>query len=138
MSGIFDEAFARARRRVGADNRPRSSLCIGMMLCASPLRRGFSTLLRWVLRDALQLVARAARELRSTIVVTTIRFCYDATIAVALTSVFALAVALIAAVIGGGDAPNVSVAIIAFALTGTIVLFRWRRGWLRSAARPAG
>jgi hypothetical protein len=65
-------------------------------------------------------------------VVTTIRFYYDATIAVALTSVFALVVALIAAVIVGGNAPNFSVAIIAFALTGAILLFRWRRGWLRS------
>lgn len=69
---------------------------------------------------------------------TTIRFYYDATIAVVLTSVFGLAVALVAAVIVGGNAPNVSVAIIAFALTGAILLFRWRRGWLRSAARPAG
>ena len=109
-----------------------------MMLCARPLRKGFPTLLRWVLRDALQLVARAARELRSTVVATTIQFYYDATIAVALTSAFALAVALIAAVIVGGDAPNVSVAIIAFALTGAIVLFLWRRGSLRSATRPAG
>ena len=45
---------------------------------------------------------------------TTIRFYYDATIAVALTSVFALVVALIAAVIVGGNAPSFSVAIIAF------------------------
>jgi hypothetical protein len=86
---------------------------------------------------ALQLVARAARGLRRAVVATTIRFYDDVTIAVALTSVFALAVALIAAVIVGGNAPNVSVAIIAFALTGAIVLFRWQRGWLRSAARPA-
>jgi hypothetical protein len=86
----------------------------------------------------LQLVARAARELRRAVVATTIRFYYDATIAVALTSVFALAVVLIAAVIVGGNAPSFSVAIIAFALTGAIVLFRWRRGWLRSSARPAG
>jgi hypothetical protein len=86
----------------------------------------------------LQLVARAARELKSTVVTTAIRFYYDATIAVALTSVFALAVALIAAVIVGGNAPNVSIAIIAFALTGAILLFRWRRGWLRSAAHPGG
>ena len=48
----------------------------------------------------------------------TIRFYYGATIAVARTSVFALAVALIAAVIVGGNAPNVSLAIIAFALAG--------------------
>jgi hypothetical protein len=81
-----------------------------------------------VLRDALQLVARAARELRRAVVATTIRFYYDATIAVGLTSVFALAVALIAAVIVGGNAPNFSVAIIAFALTGAFLLFRWRRG----------
>ena len=54
---------------------------------------------------------------------TTIRFCYDATIAVALASIFALAVALVAAVIVGGNAPNVSVAIIAFALTGAIPAF---------------
>jgi len=40
-----------------------------------------------------------------------------------LTSIFALAVALIAAVIVGGNAPNVSVAIIAFALTGATCFF---------------
>jgi len=66
-------------------------------------------------------------------VATTIRFYYDATIAVALTIGFALVVALIAAVIVGGNAPNLSVAIVVFALTGAIILFRWRRGWLRSA-----
>ena len=63
---------------------------------------------------------------------TTIRFYYDATIAVALTTVFALVVAFIAAVIVGGDVPNFSVAIIAFAFTGVVLLFRWRRGGLRS------
>lgn len=131
MSGIFDEAFARARRRVGGDNRPRSSPCIDIML-------GFPTLLRWVLRDALQRVARAARALRRAVVAPTSRFYYDATIATALTSVFALAVALIAAVIVGGNVPNLSVATVVFALTGAILLFRWRRGWLRSVARPAG
>jgi hypothetical protein len=71
-------------------------------------------------------------------VATTIRFCYDATIAVALTAVFALVVALIAAVIVGGNAPSISVATIVFALTGAILLLRWWRSWHRSASRPAG
>ena len=69
---------------------------------------------------------------------TTIRLYYDAMIAVALTTVFALVVALIAAVIVGGEAPNASVAIVVFVFTGAILLFRWRRGWRRSAAHPAG
>lgn len=53
------------------------------------------------------------------------RFYYDATTAIALATVFALAVAIIAAVIVGGDAPRLSVAIIVFALTGGILLCRW-------------
>jgi hypothetical protein len=65
----------------------------------------------------------------------TVRFYYDVTIAVALTTVFALVVALIAAVIVGGIAPNISVAIIVFALTGAMLLFRWRRDWHRLVSR---
>ena len=56
------------------------------------------------------------------------RFCYDATIAIAPAIVFALVVALIAAVIVGGNAPNLSVAIAVFALTSAIQLSHWRRG----------
>jgi membrane protein implicated in regulation of membrane protease activity len=70
-------------------------------------------------------------------VATTIRFCYDATIAVALATVFALVVSLIAAVIVGGNAPNASVAFVVFMLTGAMLLFRWWRGGHRSASRPA-
>ena len=64
---------------------------------------------------------------------TTIRLYYDAAVAVALTTVFAIVVALIAAVIVGGNAPNVSVAVIVFALTGPILLLRLRRSWRKSA-----
>jgi hypothetical protein len=69
-------------------------------------------------------------------VATTIRFYYDATIAVGFTTVFALVVALIAAVIVGGNGPNASVGVVVFVLTGAILLFRWRRGGLRSGSRP--
>jgi hypothetical protein len=62
---------------------------------------------------------------------------YDATIAVALTCVYALVVSLIAAVIVGGNAPSMSVAIIVFALTGAMLLLRWWRDGHRSASRPA-
>ena len=53
---------------------------------------------------------------------------YDATVAVALSTAFALVVALIAAVIVGGSAPDLSVAIVAFVLVGAIQLLRldWR------------
>jgi archaellum biogenesis protein FlaJ (TadC family) len=70
-------------------------------------------------------------------VTATIRFYYDATIAVALSIVFALVVALIVAVIAGGNAPSSSVAITVFVLAGAMLLFRVRRGWHRSASRPA-
>jgi len=66
-------------------------------------------------------------------VATTIRSYYDATIAIALTCVFALVVSLIAAVIVGGNAPSMSVAIIVFALTGAMLLLRWWRDGHRSA-----
>jgi membrane protein implicated in regulation of membrane protease activity len=89
-----------------------------------------------VAREELR-AARAARELRRALVATTIRFYYDATIAIALTCVFALVVSLIAAVIVGGSAPSTSVAIIVFALTGAMLLLRWWRGDHRSASRPA-
>jgi hypothetical protein len=89
--------------------------------------KGFPTFLRRAERDALQRAGRAARKLRRAFVATTIRFYYDAMIAVALTIVFALVVALIAAVIVGGNAPSISVAIIVFALTGAMLLFRWWR-----------
>jgi hypothetical protein len=69
-------------------------------------------------------------------VATTIRFYYDATIAVALATVFALVVSLIAAVIVGGNGPNASVAFVVFMLTGAILLFRWWRGWQGSGSRP--
>ena len=71
----------------------------------------FLTLLYRVAREE-QRAARAARELRRALVATTIRSYYDATIAIALTCVFALVVSLIAAVIVGGNAPSMSVAII--------------------------
>jgi hypothetical protein len=87
-------------------------------------------------RDALQRAAGSARELRRAFVATTVRFYYDTTIAVALTTVFALVVALIAAVIVGGNGPNAAIAIVVFVLTGAILLFLWRRGWLRSGSRP--
>jgi hypothetical protein len=69
-------------------------------------------------------------------VATTIRFYYDATIAVALATVFALVVSLIAAVIVGGNGPNASVAFVVFMLTGAILLLRWWRGWQGSGSRP--
>ena len=62
-----------------------------------------------------------------------IRFSYNAVVAATLTTVFALVVALIAAVIVGSNAPNLSVAVIVFLLVGAIQVFRWRRGWHRSA-----
>lgn len=67
--------------------------------------------------------------------VTAIRPYYDAAVAVALTTVFAIVVALIAAVIFGRNAPNVTVAAIAFVLTSAILLFRLRRNWPKSAMR---
>jgi hypothetical protein len=69
-------------------------------------------------------------------VATTFRFYYDATIAVGLATAFALVVALIAAVIVGGSAPNASVAVVVFVLTGALLLARWRRGWLAPTSRP--
>ena len=64
--------------------------------------------------------------------VSTIRLWYDAAVAVALTTVFAIVIALIAAVIVGSNTPNVLVAVIVFALTGPILLFRLRRSWHKS------
>lgn len=72
------------------------------------------------------------RELRRTIVANTVRLVYDAAVAMALTIVVALVVSLVAAVIVGANAPNVFVALAAFAFTGAILVFRWRGGWLRS------
>ena len=68
--------------------------------------------------------------------VTTIRLYYDAAVAVALTTVFAIVIALIAAVIVGSNTPNVLVAVIVFVLTGPILLFRLRRSWHKSAMHP--
>jgi membrane protein implicated in regulation of membrane protease activity len=62
------------------------------------------------------------------------RSSYDAMVAAALTTVFALVVALIAAVIVGSNAPNLSVAIVVFLLVAAIQVFRWQRGWHRSAS----
>ena len=67
---------------------------------------------------------------------TTIRLYYDATVAVALTAVFAIVIALIAAVIVGSNTPNVSVAVIVFVLTCPILLFRLRRGWPNISDEP--
>ena len=66
----------------------------------------------------------------------TIRLYYDAAVAVALTAVFAIVVALIAAVFVGSSTPNVSIAVIVFVLTCPILLFRLRRGWPKSAMQP--
>ena len=68
--------------------------------------------------------------------VSTIRLWYDAAVAVALTTVFALVIALIAAVIVGSNTPNFSVAVTVFVLTCPILLFRLRRGWPKSAMQP--
>jgi len=62
------------------------------------------------------------------------RSSYDAMVAAALTTAFALVVALIAAVIVGSNAPNLSVAIVVFLLVAAMQVFRWRRGWHRSAS----
>jgi membrane protein implicated in regulation of membrane protease activity len=64
---------------------------------------------------------------------TKIRFSYDAMVAGALTTIFALVVALIAAVIVGSNAPNLPVAIVVFVLAAVIQVFRWRRGLHRLA-----
>jgi len=69
-------------------------------------------------------------------VTTIIRFYYDATTAVALSLVFAVVVGLIAAVIVGGSAPSLSLAIIAFALLAAILLLHWQRGWPASTSGP--
>jgi len=69
-------------------------------------------------------------------VLTTIRLYYDAAVAVALTAVFAIVIALIAAVIVGSNSPNVSVAVTVFVLACPILLFRLRRGWPKSAMQP--
>jgi membrane protein implicated in regulation of membrane protease activity len=66
--------------------------------------------------------------------VTRMRSSYDAMVAAALTTAFALVVALIAAVIVGSNAPNLSVAIVVFLLVAAIQVFRWQRGWHRSAS----
>jgi hypothetical protein len=71
-------------------------------------------------------------------VVTTIRLYYDATIAVALTIVFSIVVALIAGVIVGDNGPNVFAAIIVFVLTGLILLFRLQRSWPKSSETSTG
>jgi membrane protein implicated in regulation of membrane protease activity len=67
-------------------------------------------------------------------VVTGMRSSYDAMVAAALTTAFALVVALIAAVIVGSNAPNLSVAIVVFLLVAAIQVFRWQRGWHRSSS----
>jgi hypothetical protein len=69
-----------------------------VMLCASPLK-GISSRFCTGWREKEQRAARAAREFRRAFVATTIRSYFDATIAIALTSLFALVVSLIAAVI---------------------------------------
>jgi hypothetical protein len=79
---------------------------------------------------------RNYRRPRSLVVVTTIRLYYDAAIAVALTTVVAIVIAQIAAVIVGSNTPNVTVGVIAFVLTGPILLFRLRRSWPKSAMHP--
>ena len=56
-----------------------------------------------------------------------IRFYYDATIAVALAAILAIAIAVVSAVIVGGNAPNKFVAITAFGPTCAILLFRLQR-----------
>jgi membrane protein implicated in regulation of membrane protease activity len=66
-------------------------------------------------------------------VVTKIRFSYDAMVAAALTTAFALVFALIAAVIVGSNAPNLPVAIVVLLLAAVIQVFRWRRGLHRLA-----
>ena len=76
------------------------------------------------------------RRLRSHRRAATIRLYYDAAVAVALTAVFAIVIALIAAVFVGSSTPNVSVAVIVFVLTCPILLFRLRRGWPKSAMQP--
>jgi hypothetical protein len=66
--------------------------------------------------------------------VTEMRSSYDAMVVAALTTAFALVVALIAAVIVGSNAPNLSVTIVVFLLVAAIQVFRWQRGWHRSAS----
>jgi hypothetical protein len=80
--------------------------------------------------------SRTTGDLGATVVLTTIRFYYDAAVAVALTAVFAIVIALIAAVIVGSNTPSGSVAVIVFVLTCPILLFRLRRGWPKSAMQP--
>jgi hypothetical protein len=86
-----------------------------------------------VLLAALQARRTYGTRTHEVFVTTTIRFCCDATIAVARASVFALVVALIGAVIVGGNAPNLAVAIVVFLLVLAIQGFRWQHGWDRSA-----
>ena len=59
--------------------------------------------------------------------VTTIRLCYEAAVAIALTLVVALLCGLIAAVVTGASSPNLLIATIAFLLTGGFMFFRIRR-----------
>jgi hypothetical protein len=60
-------------------------------------------------------------------VVGTIRLWYDAAVAVALMAVAALVCGLIAAVVTGGNSPNLLVGAIAFLGTGGIMCSRIRR-----------
>lgn len=67
----------------------------------------------------------------------TIRLYYDAVIAVALMTVFAVVCGFVAAVITGGSPPNFPVAAIAFLLTGAILVFRLWRNSRPSALPPS-
>ena len=73
---------------------------------------------------------RAFRGYVEMLVGTKIRL-FDAIVTAAFTLAFAFVVALIAAVIVGSNAPNLSVGIGVFLLVAAIQVFLWWRGWLR-------
>jgi hypothetical protein len=67
------------------------------------------------------------KDLRRTLVGPTIRLYYDTVVAIALMAVFAIVCGFVAAVIAGGNPPNLTITGVAFLLAGAVWFFRlWR------------
>jgi hypothetical protein len=75
------------------------------------------------------------KDLRRTLVGPTIRLYYDTVVAIALMAVFAIVCGFVAAVIAGGNPPNLTITGVAFLLAGAVWFFRlWRNS--QASGRP--